>query len=95
MMRPEILMLAKQKIGEHLKMIREGKGISTYRITKDHNIPFRLIKAIEEGKTNYTIDTFLAYLNAIDCYFYLANKDGKQNDLDDLIDKATDPSKQT
>jgi len=79
--------IARQKIGEHFKSIREEKEISTYQITKEYGIRFEVIQAIEEGSSNYTIDNFLAYINAVDCYFYLANRDGKHLDQEDLISK--------
>jgi len=56
-------------------------------MTKEHGIRFEAIQAIEEGSSNYTIDNFLTYISAIDCYFYLANRDGKHLDHDDLIAK--------
>lgn len=78
---------ARQKIGEYLKSLREEKGISTYHMTKSHGIRFEAIQAIEEGSSNYTIDNFLTYISALDCYFYLANREGKHLDHDDMISK--------
>lgn len=86
-MKNEIKEIARQKIGGHLKSIREEKQLSTYQITKDHGIRFEVIQAIEEGSKNYTIDNFLSYISAIDCYFYLANRDGKHLDHNDMISK--------
>ena len=86
-MRKEIKEAARQKIGEYIKSLREGKGISTYQITKDHGIRFEVIQAIEQGSKNSTIDNFLSYISAIDCYFYLANRDGKHLDHEDMISK--------
>jgi transcriptional regulator with XRE-family HTH domain len=51
----EIKEVARQKIGEYLKSLREEKGISTYQMTKSHGIRFEAIQAIEEGSSNYTI----------------------------------------
>jgi len=73
-MKGEIKMIARQKIGEYLKSLRQEKGISTYQMTKSHGIRFEAIQAIEEGSTNYTIDNFLTYISALDCYLYLANR---------------------
>jgi transcriptional regulator with XRE-family HTH domain len=87
MMNDMVKQLARQKVGQYLKGIREGKGLSTYQITKEHGIRFEVIKAIEEGSSNYTIDNFLGYIGAIDCYFYLENKEGKHLDADDMINK--------
>lgn len=79
-MKKEIKEVARQKIGDYLKSLREEKGISTYQMTKSHGIRFEAIQAIEAGGSNYTIDNFLTYISALDCYFYLANRDGKHLD---------------
>jgi transcriptional regulator with XRE-family HTH domain len=86
-MKKEVKQVARQKIGEYLKSLREEKGISTYQMTKLQGIRFEAIQAIEEGSSNYTIDNFLTYISAIDCYFYLANRDGKHLDHDNMISK--------
>lgn len=87
MMKKEVKEIARQKIGEYIKSLREEKGISTYQMTKSHGIRFEVIQAIEEGSSNYTIDNFLTYISALDCYFYLANRDGKHLDQADMISK--------
>jgi transcriptional regulator with XRE-family HTH domain len=86
-MKKEVKQVARQKIGEHLRILRTEKNISTYQMTKQYGIRFEAIQAIEEGTNNYTIDNFLTYIAAIDCYFYLANREGKHLDQQDLIDK--------
>lgn len=86
-MKKEIKEVARQKIGEYLKSLREEKGISTYQMTKSHGIRFEAIQAIEEGSSNYTIDNFLTYISALDCYFYLASREGKHLDHADMISK--------
>ena len=72
-MNKEVKLEDRRLIGEHLKKIREKKGISTYRITKDYGLPYRAIRAIENGSSNYTIDNFLTLIRAINCYFCLDN----------------------
>ena len=91
-MKDEIKLVARQKIGEYLKSIREDKKITTYQMIKETGIRFEAIKSIEEGSSNYTIDNFLTYVSALDCYFYLANKEGKHLDHDDMIEKMTKKS---
>jgi transcriptional regulator with XRE-family HTH domain len=86
-MKKEIKELARKKIGEYLKSMRLEKGVSTYQMTKTHGIRFEAIQAIEEGSSNYTIDNFLTYISALDCYFYLANRDSKHLDFEDMISK--------
>lgn len=70
----EIKIVARQQIGEYLKGIRVEKGISTYRMTKEWGLKFEVIQAIEDGSSNYTIDSFLSYIGAIECCFYLESK---------------------
>lgn len=93
-MKKEIKEVSRQKIGEYLKSLREEKGISTYQMTKSHGIRFEAIQAIEEGSSNYTIDNFLTYISALDCYFYLANRDRKHLDKEDMISKMEGEEKQ-
>lgn len=88
MIEKQVKELARQKVGEFLKSIRDEKGISTYQMTKSHGIRFEVIQAIESGSANYTIDNFLVYIAAIDCYFYLANREGKKHDIFDQLIKA-------
>lgn len=83
-----IKLIARQKIGQYLKEMRLSKGITTYQMTKEYGIRFEAISAIEEGSSNYTIDNFLAYIAALDCYFYLKGREGKHGDLEDMISKA-------
>lgn len=87
-MKKEIKEEARKQIGKYLEGIRLEKGISTYKITKEHGLKYEEIRAIEEGSANYTIDNFLIYLSALDCYFYLADKDGKHLDFEDMARKA-------
>lgn len=89
---PQVTLIARQKIGLYLRDIRKDKGLSAYRIAKDTGLTEEQIGNIEKGTKAYTIDSFLAYITALDCYFYLANKDGKENDLDHLVKKSKDPS---
>ena len=93
-MKKEVKEVARQKIGEYLKSLRDEKGISTYQMTKSHGIRFEAIQAIEEGSSNYTIDNFLTYISALDCYFYLANRDGKHLDQEDMISKMEEGEKE-
>lgn len=90
-MNKQIKEIARQKVGQYLKAIREEKGITTYQLTKQFGIRFEAIKAIEEGSANYSIDNFLAYIQAVDCYFYLANRDGQHLNPNDLLNKMKTP----
>jgi transcriptional regulator with XRE-family HTH domain len=64
-MKKEIKETARQKVGKCLKSLRKEKRISTYQMTKEYGIRFEAIQAIEAGSSNYTIDSFLTYIDAI------------------------------
>lgn len=85
-MNKEIKELARKKIGEYLKSVREDQGLIRQNLV-DKGLRWEEVKAIEEGETNYTIDKFLTYISIVDCYFYLAPREGKHLDKDDLIEK--------
>lgn len=88
---PEISKIARQKIGLYLRDIRKHKKISAYKIAKDTGLTQNQIAAIEKGETSYTIDSFLAYVQALDCYFFLANKDGEHLNFEHMKKKSKDP----
>lgn len=54
-------------IGKQLKLIRETKQLSKYRVERIADITSEQIAAIESGESNYTIDKLINYLRAIDC----------------------------
>jgi transcriptional regulator with XRE-family HTH domain len=58
-------MVSKKTIGADLKELRETDNISKYRVGKDGDMVFSQIDNIESGAKNYTIDTLLAYVNAL------------------------------
>lgn len=92
-MHPEVLKTARNKIGLYLSGIREFKGISRNEMVRRTGLSYQQIQRIEDGDMNYTIDLFLTYVTALDCYFYLAAKDGKEGEFDKehLLNKAKDP----
>lgn len=53
----------KTEMGKELKKLREGNGVSTYKLNK-YGFNMSTIKSIEEGRTAYTIDTLIKYCNA-------------------------------
>ena len=89
---PEISKIARQQIGLYLRDIRGHKQISKYKMAQLTGMTRRQIMDIEKGETNYSIDSFLAYIQAVDCYFYLADKEGKHLDSDHMIKKSDDPA---
>jgi len=83
-----VLEEGRKQIGKYLQDKRKRKEITTYQITQNTGLRFETIKAIESGSANYAIDSFLTYISAIDSYFYLADREGKHLDQQDLIDKS-------
>jgi transcriptional regulator with XRE-family HTH domain len=86
---PEVLKLARQKLGELLKDERQKSGISKSRVAEATGMQRHQIDAIEDGRTAYTIDTLFAYAHGIDCYLMVsvAPREGKHLDLDDMQSK--------
>ncbi len=83
----EITSIARSKVGQYLIDIRKFKKLSRNQMVRNTGLTYQQIQAIEEGTGNYSIDAFLTYISALDCYFYLANKDGG-----DLIEQSDNPT---
>lgn len=88
---PEISKIARQKIGAYLRDIRKHKNLTIQQVADITGTGFKTVQSIEVGDTNYTIDAFLAYVQAVDCYFYLADRGGKHLDEDDLQKQMDNP----
>lgn len=73
-------------MGERLKEFRESRNISLYKVAQKGRIRIDQAKAVEEGQTAYTIDSFIGYIIGSDLYMYFATKD-EENNLDDMISK--------
>lgn len=76
----------KKEIGKILKMFREQRGLSLYKIAQKGGIRQEQAKVIEEGSANYTIDSFIGYIIGSDLYMYFAEKES-ENNIGDLINK--------
>lgn len=70
----------REVIGQKLKEIREEKGKSIYSL----KMRYETVKAIEEGSSSYTIDSFIEYIIAIDCYIFFGNKEGNHLDFEHM-----------
>lgn len=76
----------REVIGRYLRDTREEKGISLYRVSKSSGLRFETIKSIESGEKNYSIDSLLAYIGAIDVYFFFSPKEQEPGDkLQEII----------
>ena len=85
---------ARKVIGKYLADIRAERKQTYYAVMKTSGLTIDQIKGIESGDKNYSIDSFLAYTAAVDCYFYLASREDKKespHDLDDLAKQSKNP----
>mgnify|MGYP004692095857 FL=1 len=72
-------------IGERLREFRESKKRSIYAVARKGNIRIDQAKAVEEGITNYTVDTFIGYIVGSDLNIYFEEND--QSGLMELLTK--------
>lgn len=72
-------------IGERLREFRESKKRSIYAVARKGNIRIDQAKAVEEGITNYTVDTFIGYVVGSDLNIYFEEND--QSGLMELLTK--------
>lgn len=64
----------RMSLGKTLKDIRKEKGLSAYKVSKNCGISIAQVKVIEDGETNYTIDTFFGYIAGVDMQISFNNK---------------------
>lgn len=77
-----------KKIALYLRDVRKYRGISQKEFSANSGLNIEVINAIETGDFNYTIDDFFAYISAVDCYFYLADREGKHLDREHLVNQV-------
>jgi hypothetical protein len=70
-----------KKVGLYLKSIRKEKKLTYYAVAKASGLNIGQVQAIEAGNKAYTFDSFLQIIHALDCYFFLEDKDGKHLDF--------------
>jgi len=87
----QITLIARQKIGAYLRDIRKHKNLTLQQMADATGIGYKTIQSIEVGSNNYTIDAFLSYINAVDCYFYLADRGDKHLDEEDFLKNIDNP----
>jgi transcriptional regulator with XRE-family HTH domain len=80
----EINQSAREVIGQFLRQTREEKGIKTYQLRLKGKLNGEQINQIETGSHNYTIDTLLRYIAAVDVYIFFADKHGKEDESLDV-----------
>lgn len=87
-MEKEILHEARKQVGLYLQVILKQKGWNRAELSRRSSLTREQIKWILEGDRSYTIDSFLKVIRALDCYFYLADRQGKHLDHQDLVEKS-------
>ena len=83
-MNPKVTQSAREVLGQFLSGIVADRGISIYQIEKVTGLQGKQIKAVLEGSENYTIDTFLSVIHALDLYIFFSEKEGKHLDFDHM-----------
>lgn len=89
---PLVLKEARKQIGLHLRTLRLDRKISTIQLREATGLTERDINDIEANKHNYSIDNFLRYIQAMDMYFFLSEKEGEHLNFEHMNSKA-DPDK--
>ena len=84
----ELLLTARQQVGQYLRSIREEKQLTYYAVAKLAGLSIEQVQSIEAGDKAYTIDSFLKITHALDTYFFMEDKDGKHLDFIDMAEKA-------
>lgn len=54
-----------KKLGKRVKQVRTEKGLSTYQLSYDTDVPRSQISAIEKGDINATISTLKALCSGL------------------------------
>jgi len=86
-MNQQIINEARRQTGLYLQEILRQKGWSKYRLAKEAGMIRAQVYKVLDGSSPYTIDTFFKIISALDCYFYIADREGKHLDHVDMIKK--------
>jgi transcriptional regulator with XRE-family HTH domain len=86
----------REVLGERLKLFREERGLSMFRVARRGGINPHQVAAVESGDSNYTVDSLLGYILGCDLYMYFAEKSENRerpHDFNDMVKKGieTDP----
>jgi len=90
MINEEVLKEARKQIGLLLRNLRTDRKIGTKTLSQATGMSETQILDIELNRRNYTIDNFLKYIQALDMYFFLSEKEGHHLDFDHML-KKSDP----
>ncbi len=86
-MKQQVKDTAREVLGQFLQERMKDLKMTIYQVKTKAGLHHNQVEAILEGSKNYTIDSLLAVIHALDLYFYFAPKDGKHLDFDDMNKK--------
>lgn len=72
---------ARKQIGLLLRKLRNERKIGTKALSQLTGMSETQILDIELNRRNYTIDNFLKYIQELDLYFFLNEKEGHHLDI--------------
>lgn len=78
---------AREVLGNYLSEVMKEKSINLYQLEKLTGKPSQPLKSVLTGDSNYTIDSLLAVVQALDLYFFFAPKEGEHLNPDHMIKK--------
>lgn len=86
-------MITRETVGEHLRKFREGQHLTMDEITHRSGLQRNKIIAIEKGTANYTMDTWLRYIDALGvgelvARITLPGRSAPRRGLADLLDES-------
>ncbi len=89
-MNEEILKEARKQIGLLLRNLRNERKIGTKALSLLTRMSETQILDIELNRRNYTIYNFLKYIQALDLYFFLSEKEGHHLDIKHMTAKMNE-----
>jgi transcriptional regulator with XRE-family HTH domain len=92
MVNEQVLQEAKKQIGIHLRKLRTDRNIGLKQLGNITGMSNSQILDIELNRRSYGIENFLKYVQALDMYFFLSEKEGHHLDFEHMASKA-DPDK--
>lgn len=90
-MEQEVLNEARVQIGKYIDDIMKQRNINKVDLCKKAGITRWQLYYMRNGTKPYTIDTFLKVTKALDCYFFLADREGEHLNPEHMV-KKSDPS---
>jgi hypothetical protein len=81
---------AREVLGQFLKQRADELKLTLYNLEKTTGLQGKQIKAVFDGSENYTIDSLLSIIHALDLYIFFAEKEGKHLDKDHMIKSMTE-----